>query len=225
MNKDYLDFVLNEQIQINLITFIEVLMLAGILSFIIQITYLKFSTSLSNKFDFSKNFVILGLATALVITIVKSSLALSLVLVGALSIVRFRHPVRSHFELTMFFALITLGIAAGVNMKFAILLLTIIILTIFGIEIIQKVAEKFGLNLYQLSFSEGISNYIVELSSSEKIDDIDNNNNLINSFFSKSDSQWEYKLVFKNKNEMDVFVKKISTNNKVISYKTSSAIS
>ena len=125
----------------------------------------------------------------------------------------------------MFFALITLGIAAGVNMKFAILLLAIIILTIFGIEIIQKVAEKFGLNLYQLSFSEGISNYIVELSSSEKIDDIDNNNNLINSFFSKSDSQWEYKLVFKNKNEMDVFVKKISTNNKVISYKTSSAIS
>ena len=58
MNKDYLDFFLNEQIQINLITFVEGLMLAGILSFIIQITYLKFSTSLSNKWDFSKNFII-----------------------------------------------------------------------------------------------------------------------------------------------------------------------
>jgi len=192
---------------------------------IIRTSLVIVGQSWSKTYHYLGTYILLPNIAYVVTTVIANNIALSLGMIGALSIVRFRHPVRSHFELTMFFALITLGIAAGVNMKFAILLLAIIILTIFGIEIIQKVAEKFGLNLYQLSFSEGISNYIVELSSSEKIDDIDNNNNLINSFFSKSDSQWEYKLVFKNKNEMDVFVKKISTNNKVISYKTSSAIS
>jgi len=192
---------------------------------IIRTSLVIVGQSWSKTYHYLGTYILLPNIAYVVTTVIANNIALSLGMIGALSIVRFRHPVRSHFELTMFFALITLGIAAGVNMKFAILLLALIILTIFGIEIIQKVAEKFGLNLYQLSFSEGISNYIVELSSSEKIDDIDNNNNLINSFFSKSDSQWEYKLVFKNKNEMDVFVKKISTNNKIISYKTSSAIS
>ena len=67
MNNEYLNFFLNEQIQINLITFIQGLVLAGILSFVIQLTYLKFSTSLSNKYNFSKNFIILGLATTLVV--------------------------------------------------------------------------------------------------------------------------------------------------------------
>tara|TARA_B100002052_G_scaffold123230_1_gene113327 strand:+ start:1748 stop:2380 length:633 start_codon:yes stop_codon:yes gene_type:complete len=179
----------------------------------------------SKTYHYLGTYILLPNIAYVVTTVIANNIALSLGMIGALSIVRFRHPVRSHFELTMFFALITLGIAAGVNIKFAILLLSIIIATIFGIEIIQKVAEKFGLNLYQLSFSEGISNYIVELSSSEKIDEIDSNDNLINSFFSKSDKQWEYKLVFKSKKEMDDFVNKISSNNKIITYKTSSAIS
>ena len=179
----------------------------------------------SKTYHYLGTYILLPNIAYVVTTVIANNIALSLGMIGALSIVRFRHPVRSHFELTMFFALITLGIAAGVNIKFAILLLSIIIVTIFGIEIIQKIAEKFGLNLYQLSFSEGISNYIVELSSSEKIDEIDSNDNLINSFFSKSDKQWEYKLVFKSKKEMDDFVNKISSNNKIITYKTSSAIS
>ena len=181
--------------------------------------------SWSKTYHYLGTYILLPNIAYVVTTVIANNIALSLGMIGALPIVRFRHPVRSHFELTMFFALITLGIAAGVNIKFAILLLSIIIITIFGIEIIQKIAEKFGLNLYQLSFSEGISNYIVELSSSEKIDEIDVNDNLINSFFSKSDKQWEYKLVFKSKKEMDDFVNKISTNNKIITYKTSSAIS
>ncbi len=181
--------------------------------------------SWSKTYHYLGTYILLPNIAYVVTTVIANNIALSLGMIGALSIVRFRHPVRSHFELTMFFALITLGIAAGVNIKFAILLLSIIIITIFGIEIIQKVAEKFGLNLYQLSFSEGISNYIVELSSSEKIDEIDSNDNLINSFFSKSDKQWEYKLVFKSKKEMDDFVNKISSNSKIITYKTSSAIS
>jgi uncharacterized membrane protein YhiD involved in acid resistance len=113
MNKEYLNFFLNEQIQINLISFIEALILSGFLSFLIQIVYLRFSTSLSNKFDFSKNFIILGLTTTLVITIVKSSLALSLGLVGALSIVRFRAAIKEPEELVYLFLIIATGLGCG----------------------------------------------------------------------------------------------------------------
>ena len=127
MNSEYLNFFLNEQIQVNLISFIEGLLLAGVLSFVIQITYLKFSTSLSNKFDFSKNFIILGLTTTLVITIVKSSLALSLGLVGALSIVRFRAAIKEPEELVFLFLIIAVGLASGAGQ-----LIPAIILTIFA---------------------------------------------------------------------------------------------
>ena len=46
-----------------------------------------------------KNFILLGIATCIVITIVKNSLALSLGLVGALSIVRFRAAIKEPEEL------------------------------------------------------------------------------------------------------------------------------
>ena len=150
MNKEYLNFFLNEQIQINLITFVEGLILAGFLSFIIQITYLKFSTSLSNKFDFSKNFIILGITTALVITIVKSSLALSLGLVGALSIVRFRAAIKEPEELIYLFLIIATGLGCGagqlkitlIGILFAILI--VIIFSLYWKK--KKIADEEILN-------------------------------------------------------------------------------
>jgi len=136
MNREYLNFFLNEQIQVNLLTFIEGLLLAAFLSFIIQITYLKFSTSLSNKFDFSKIFIILGLTTTLVITIVKSSLALSLGLVGALSIVRFRAAIKEPEELVYLFLIISIGLGCGAGqLKITLIgiLSAILIIIIFSV--------------------------------------------------------------------------------------------
>ncbi len=113
MDKNTLDFFLNQQIQISASTFIEALIFAAILSVLIQFVYIKFSTTLSDKFEFSKNFVVLGLATTLVITIVKSSLALSLGLVGALSIVRFRAAIKEPEELVYLFLIISTGLGCG----------------------------------------------------------------------------------------------------------------
>jgi len=149
MNKEYIDFFLNEQIQINLITFVEGLMLAGFLSFIIQITYLKFSTSLSNKFDFAKIFIILGLTTTLVITIVKSSLALSLGLVGALSIVRFRAAIKEPEELVYLFLIIATGLGCGSGqLKITLIgiIFSLFIIIIFSIFWEKKFVEQETLN-------------------------------------------------------------------------------
>lgn len=113
MDANLLDFYLNEKVQIGLIPFLQSIVFASILCFLIQIVYIKFSNSLSNKYEFSKNFIVLGLATTLIITIVKSSLALSLGLVGALSIVRFRAAIKEPEELVYLFLVISTGLGCG----------------------------------------------------------------------------------------------------------------
>ena len=113
MEKKNLDFFLNENISISLDNFIINLLATLILCFILRQLYIKFSSSLSNKDDFSKNFVILGVTTCIVITIVKSSLALSLGLVGALSIVRFRAAIKEPEELVYLFLTIAIGLGNG----------------------------------------------------------------------------------------------------------------
>ena len=70
------------------------IILAAICSAFIKYIYVKYSKSLSNKVVFSDIFILLSTVTCIVITIVKSSLALSLGLVGALSIVRFRAAIK-----------------------------------------------------------------------------------------------------------------------------------
>ena len=84
-----------------------------ICSLILKWTYEKKSNSLSSRFQFSNIFPILSLVTFLVIFIVKSSLALSLGLVGALSIVRFRTPIKEPEDLLYLFLSIAIGIGFG----------------------------------------------------------------------------------------------------------------
>lgn len=69
-----------------------------------------------------------------VMLVISNNVALSLGLVGALSIVRFRHPVKSPLELVMYFALVTLGIAAAARPIMALVLSAVgalILLTVF----------------------------------------------------------------------------------------------
>ena len=115
MEKNFNNFFVNENIEINLVNFLINLLWVVLLTYFIQIVYNKYSQSLSNKDYFSKNFVILGVTTCIVITIVKSSLALSLGLVGALSIVRFRAAIKEPEELVYLFLVIATGLGIGAN--------------------------------------------------------------------------------------------------------------
>lgn len=72
-----------------------------------------FGSTLSNREEFAQVFPFILLTTVLIITIVKSSLALSLGLVGALSIVRFRTPIKEPEELAYLFIAIGMGLGLG----------------------------------------------------------------------------------------------------------------
>ena len=113
--KGDLNFFVNQNVQIDIPNFVLSLIVASFLSFFIQIFYNKYSSSLSNRKEFSKNFVILAVTTCIVIMIVKSSLALSLGLVGALSIVRFRAAIKEPEELVYLFLIIAIGLGCGAN--------------------------------------------------------------------------------------------------------------
>ena len=113
MNKETLKFFSNEAIQIDLTTFLISLLTVAFLCFLIQIFYIRFSTTLSNRYNFSKTFIVLGVTTCIVIMVVKNSLALSLGLVGALSIVRFRAAIKEPEELVYLFLIIAAGLGCG----------------------------------------------------------------------------------------------------------------
>ena len=138
------NFFLNSNVEINVGNFIIAIILSAILAFLIKLTYVKISKSLNNKEHFSETFVPLAIITTLVITVVKFSLALSLGLVGALSIVRFRAAIKEPEELVYLFFIIGIGLAAGANQFFIAIIATFITITILFVRKIYN--DKSGKN-------------------------------------------------------------------------------
>jgi uncharacterized membrane protein YhiD involved in acid resistance len=87
-----------------------------IISLLIKWHYVRFGQTFSNRSQLALVFPFIVLSIVLIITIVKSSLALSLGLVGALSIVRFRTPIKEPEELSYLFLAIATGLGLGANM-------------------------------------------------------------------------------------------------------------
>ncbi len=115
MNKPQtlLDLFSTQSIQISLPLFVANLLLSALLAWILGRVYVKFGTTLSNREQFARNFLLVTTTTMLIITIVKSSLALSLGLVGALSIIRFRAAIKEPEELSYLFLAISVGLGFG----------------------------------------------------------------------------------------------------------------
>ncbi|MBT8232580.1 MAG: DUF4956 domain-containing protein [Saprospiraceae bacterium] len=113
---------------VNILDFIINMVIATILSLIIKWFYIKFGKSFSNREKFAIIFVPMALATLLIITVVQASIALSLGLVGALSIVRFRAAIKEPEELTYIFLIIGVGLTCGANKPILAILAILIIL-------------------------------------------------------------------------------------------------
>lgn len=113
--------------------------ITAILITILRFYYIHFGSSISNRRKFANNFLPLALGTLLIIMIVKSSIALSLGLVGALSIVRYRAAIKDPEELTFLFIAIGIGLAGGANQPIlAILALSIILLLLYLSRLVYK---------------------------------------------------------------------------------------
>ena len=111
------EFFSTSNVSVEFVPFVINLILAAVLSYILSRLYVRFGRSLSNRSQFAENFVLLSMTTMVIITIVKSSLALSLGLVGALSIVRFRAAIKEPEELSYLFLAIAIGLGLGANQQ------------------------------------------------------------------------------------------------------------
>ena len=155
------------------------------------------------------SFMVLPVITYVITKTIAGNIALSLGMIGALSIVRFRHPVKSALELIMYFDLIAIGIATSVRTKWAIQLILCTVVIIVAVKIVQKIYQKFGKSFYNLSFNEGIAINSIEVSAKKKIDLIENDNNLISLYNDTIQGEIVYRLTFDNKNQLNSFKKKI----------------
>jgi len=142
------DFLVNQPIHVDYSYLIIALLVAALLSFILGKLYVRYGTSISNRKKFSGNFVLLSTTTTLIIMVVKSSLALSLGLVGALSIVRFRAAIKEPEELAFLFFVIAIGLGLGAGQLMVTLISFVIIsLLIWGRYFVYKKEENQNLYL------------------------------------------------------------------------------
>ncbi len=126
------------------------LLIAAILAAIVQFHFAKYGDTVSNRRELRIVIPIVCLTTVLVISVVKSSLALSLGLVGALSIVRFRTPIKEPEELGYLFLSIAIGLGLGAGQVITTIIsvaMILLVITIFKIYLKSSRAKEIYLNI------------------------------------------------------------------------------
>ena len=160
------------------------------------------------------NFSFLPAITFIITKIISGNIALSLGMVGALSIVRLRTPVKNPFELIAYFFLITLGIVTSVNPNIAINFLIITFLISLLIELINNLIGKSSLgNGNNISDLESKATLVITLN--KKIDIIEKSNFLKN--ISYDQDSYKYTLLSSDANELTKIVSSIDDKD-IVSY-------
>ena len=221
-NKAQLEsFFFNSSVDINIKSFIFAIILSAILAFLIKFTYVKISKSLNDKEHFSETFVPLAILITLVITVVKFSLALSLGLVGALSIVRFRAAIKEPEELVYLFFVIGIGLASGANQFLIAIIATFVTIVILYIrkfyydKINKDNYTELSTNIIQIQFFGKKQN------TDEILSKIKKNVNYLNlkSFSSDKDSRIFNFWFDINKKNLNIFlndIEKITSENESV---------
>jgi len=111
------EFFLNQPVQVSIWGLIINLLIVALLAFLLGRIYISYGDALSNRRILARNFIILAMTTTLIIMVIKSSLALALGLVGALSIVRFRAAIKEPEELVYLFLCIAIGLGLGADQR------------------------------------------------------------------------------------------------------------
>ena len=186
----------------------SVLIISGIL---IRYALIYAGQAWAKTYSQTISFLLLPIIAYIITRTIAGNIALSLGMIGALSIVRFRHPVKSALELIIYFDLITIGIAVSVRTKWAIQLAVCTIVIIIAVKLINTIYRRYNKRFYNISFNEGIEFNTIELSSSKKIPDAEEHKNLKKIIYDSNDG-YTYLLNFENSKELSSFKNKIEQN-------------
>lgn len=142
--------ILGLQLPIDLLTykklvwFVIRLLIVFVLSKVLAYLFNRGSKRTLKMVPLAHNLVLLSLTTMMVITIIKSSLTLSLGLVGALSIIRFRTPIKDPEHLVFIFLAMTIGIGVGAEQVGVTTVGALICFVIIGIKSKLSSRKNFG---------------------------------------------------------------------------------
>ena len=149
-------------------------------------------------------YCLLPTVTMIITALISGNLALSLGMIGALSIVRFRNPVKSPLELVLFFALITIGIGCAVNFKLSILLtlmINIFIVTFFKVD--NFFLKNKNKSIFTLSFEEGLNYNSIDIVSKEELKELNEHKNLRQFYIDNTLKNFNYKIESKSREEIE----------------------
>ena len=161
--------------------------------------------------------LVLPIITYVITNVISGNIALSLGMVGALSIVRFRNPVRSPLELSVYFGAITMGIAANelIWLTFLLVGITSVIITLI---IVNKASTAFlSVPFFSSSFSEGNSLSSIAIVSREQIQRLDEHQLLQSKVISTVDGTTVYHLTSINFNLLKEIERNIKDSYDLIS--------
>ena len=136
------DFITPNLTQVELIPTLFNFFMCLLMSVIVRDFYIRRSFSLSGKMHIGSILPILSGVVFLVIIVVKTSLALSLGLVGALSIVRFRTPIKEPEELVYLFLAIAIGLGYAAGQVIITTIISLLIMLIIHIWLSNRSIGK-----------------------------------------------------------------------------------
>lgn len=122
-----------------------VLLLSLVLGIYVFIVY---RMTVNNEFyskDYNRTLVLMAVVTAGIVLAVQSNLVISLGMVGALSIVRFRTAIKSSMDLFFLFWAISIGIICGAGLYFLAAVLCVVVTA--GLYITGRMASPVSLGL------------------------------------------------------------------------------
>ena len=155
-------------------------------------------------------------AVGFVITsVISGNIALSLGMVGALSIVRFRSPIKNPYELVSYFYLITVGIATSVNPTISINFFIATILISLLIEGGNLIGERLGLNTSINELDEFTETNFLLLKTEKKFDEFVDSRFLRN--FSFSENEYTYNFSDNDITNLEKILEQINES-EIISY-------
>ena len=164
--------------------------------------------------------LLLPILTYVITSVISGNIALSLGMVGALSIVRFRNPVRSPLELSVYFGAITIGITTAVSRDWLGLLFIGVTLVCIILYFTNKFTRHFSSKPYFISsFSEGNIASTLHVVSSDEISDLQNHHSLSSKTINKD--AISYTLADSDFEKLKIIEETLRNNNSVHSLQLS----
>ena len=197
------------------IDFLREILFSLFLGVLVNIGLIYSGQRWAKNFSYAMTCCILPMTSLVITKSISGNIALSLGMVGALSIVRFRHPVKSPLELALYFLLVTVGVSTNTSPSTSLTLVVFSILIIYAYALFISKRKGFESFIPNLDINDASESYLLEIKSSEPIQNILKQPNLLFFYDNFQLNSYSYKLKFENIEEANLMFSKLS-NKKII---------